>query len=133
MTSDNTAASSPGLFARLSDKLGSTRRAIGTGLGDLLLGKREINADILEDIETILLTADVGIGVTQQLLDQITDELARKQLSDGDAVYGAIQRHMLEILQPSEVPLQISADHKPMVILAGLWTCLLVSLLVSGT
>ncbi len=114
---DNT-TSSPGLFARLGDKLGSTRRAIGTGLGDLLLGKREINADILEEIETILLTADVGIEVTQQLLEQITDELARKQLDNGDAVYAAIHRHMLEMLQPSEVPLSISADHKPMVILA---------------
>lgn len=115
---DNTTTRSSGLFARLGDKLGATRRAIGTGLGDLLLGKREINADILEDIETILLTADVGIEVTQQLLDQITDELARKQLSDGNAVYGAIQQYMLEMLQPSEVPLQISADHKPTVILA---------------
>lgn len=115
---DNTSSKSPGLFARLGDKLGSTRRAIGAGLGNLLLGKREINADILEEIETILLTADVGIEVTQHLLEQITDELARQQLSDGDAVYAAIQQHMLEILQPSEMPLQISTEHKPMVILA---------------
>ncbi|HEX19361.1 MAG TPA: signal recognition particle-docking protein FtsY, partial [Acidiferrobacteraceae bacterium] len=49
---------------------------------------------------------------------RITNELERKQLSDGNAIYSAIQRHMLEILQPSEAPLQISADHKPTVILA---------------
>ena len=110
-------AKKPGFFARLSQKLSKTRNNLTEGLADLFLGKKEINEEILEELETRLLMADVGINVTTQLLDQIRDSVSRKSLSNVDELFAALKVQMKEILAPVSKPLVIDTSHQPYVLL----------------
>ncbi len=109
--------SKPGMFARLKDSLTRTRDSLGEGLGTLVLGKKAIDAELLEDIETQLLSADVGVEATQAIIDDLTQRVARKQLNDADALMAALRADLQAILMPSSRPLTIPAAIKPFVIL----------------
>ena len=85
-------------------------------IGDLLPG-RAIDADALDELETRLLTADVGVEATEVILDDLRRRVARKELADLDALIAALGQSMREILAPVEQPLGIDAGHKPFVIL----------------
>lgn len=104
-----------GLFARLKQGLSKTRSTLATGMGNLFLGKKTIDASILEEIETALLTADVGIETTQQLIQPLTQKLARKELNDPVMVQQYLQDEMKALLRPYAKPLTITT--KPYVIL----------------
>ena len=107
-----------GFFARLSSKLSKTRNNLTEGLADLFLGKKEINEEILEELETRLLMADVGIKVTDQMLTSIRDSVSRKSLSNVDELFAALKVQMKEILEPVSKPLVVDTEiHKPYVIL----------------
>ncbi len=106
-----------GFFARLSSKLSKTRNNLTEGIADLFLGKKEINEDILEELETRLLMADVGINVTDQMLTSIRDSVSRKSLSNVDELFAALKVQMKDILEPVSEPLVIDTSHKPYVIL----------------
>ena len=106
-----------GFFARLTSRLSKTRNNITEGLADLFLGKKEINEEILEELETRLLMADVGINVTDQLLTSIRDSISRKSLSNVDDLFAALKIQMKEILEPVSKPLVIDKSHTPYVIL----------------
>lgn len=86
------------VFQRVKQGLSKTRHHLGQGLGRLLLGKKTVDAEVLESLETLLLTADIGIKTTEMLVQYVVAGLARKELSDGDAVFKALQAHMLELL-----------------------------------
>jgi fused signal recognition particle receptor len=107
----------PGLFARLAKGLKRTRSGLTEGVASLMLGKKVIDEDVLEEIEALLLTADVGIEATQSIIDDLTKRLQRKQLNDGDALFAALTEDMLAILEPVCQPLQIPQSDKPFVIL----------------
>lgn len=87
------------------------------GLGNLLLGKKTIDDDLLEDIETQLLLADVGVDATRQIIDDLTAKVKRKELADVSALLQNLQQQLIQILLPCEQPLVISEDIKPYVIL----------------
>ena len=106
-----------GFFQRIKQGLSRTSNNLSSGLANLLLGKKEIDEELLEDIETLLLTADIGIEATSEIIDELTASVERKQLTDGDAVYTALQRHLSQILQPVEKPLHIDGQKQPYVIL----------------
>lgn len=97
---DKQEAETPGLFGRLGGKLASARASLGRNLGDLLLGKREIDDALLEELETLLLRADVGVDATQEIIDQITDGVHRRELSDAEAVYEKLREILVAILAP---------------------------------
>ncbi len=105
-----------GLFGRLRDRLTRTRENLGDGLGDLLLGKKEIDDDLLEELETRLLMADVGIEATQEILNELPNRLRRRDSNDPEALMNALKEGMLELLSPCEAPLEI-AQQQPYVIL----------------
>lgn len=107
----------PGLFARLKSGLSRTRHGITGGLADMLLGKKAIDDDVLDEIETLLLTSDVGVEATQEIVTDLTQRISRKQLADGDALFGALREDMAAILTPASAPLQVDSQHKPFVIL----------------
>jgi fused signal recognition particle receptor len=86
-------------------------------LATLVLGKKTLDAELIDTIETQLLTADVGVDATQQLLDHLTQALARKELKNSDAVLQSLQQEMCRILEPCEKPLSIDENKKPYVIL----------------
>jgi len=87
-----------GVWTRFQQGLGKTRAGLGGALGRLLLGKKEIDAELLEELEHVLVAADVGVKTTQTLLAELTEGLERKQLADGDAVLDALQTKMMALL-----------------------------------
>ena len=109
--------SRPGLFARLKAGLTRTRSGITDGLADLVLGKKAIDDDVLDEIETLLLTSDVGVEATQQIVSDLTGRIQRKQLADADALFSALREEMSAILAPSAYPLEIDPSAQPFVIL----------------
>ena len=82
-----------------------------------MAGQKTINADLLEEIETSLLMADVGIDVTTKIINHLTTSLERQQLGDSDALTSALKQELLSILAPCSKPLQIPKQDKPFVIL----------------
>ncbi|MBE9515831.1 MAG: signal recognition particle-docking protein FtsY [Proteobacteria bacterium] len=106
-----------GLFSRLGQKLGATRRSLGSGLGNLLLGHKQLDQNLLDELEEVLLTADIGIEATDHIIGSITDKIARKELADPQAVYSAIQDELNEILLPRQQPLSIPDDIRPYIIM----------------
>lgn len=106
-----------GFFRRIKQGLSRTSSSLSNGLANLLLGKKEIDDELLEDVETLLLTADIGIDASTEIIDSLTDSVARKQLTDGDAVYAALQQQLTDIISKVEQPLVVADDKKPYVIL----------------
>ena len=106
-----------GFLARFKQGLSKTRHQLGDGLGRLLLGKKEIDASLLDDLEELLLSADLGIETTTTILQQLSDDLARAQLADGDAVYAALKMRLQAMLAINAPPLTLTTDKLPFVIL----------------
>lgn len=113
----DTTQSKKGMFSRLRDRLSKTRGSLTDGMADLLLGKKTIDDDLLEELETRLLSADVGIEATTRIIDDLTRRVSRKELNDPEALFNALCEDMVDILQPVEQPLQIDTQKRPYVIL----------------
>jgi fused signal recognition particle receptor len=105
-----------GFFKRLRAKLNTGPAWLTTDITELLPG-RKIDAQILDELETRLITADVGVAATTQILDGLRKAVARKELNDVDALLKALHAAMLAILRTVEQPLAIDATIKPFVIL----------------
>ncbi|MBB1384303.1 signal recognition particle-docking protein FtsY [Pseudoalteromonas sp. SG45-5] len=105
-----------GFFSRLKKGLLKTRLNIGSGFASIFSGKK-IDDDLFEELETQLLTADLGVDTTMKLIDRLTDGANRKQLKDGDALYELMKQEMATMLKTAEQPLVIPVDKKPFVIL----------------
>jgi fused signal recognition particle receptor len=96
------------------------RRALtrtGEGIGSLFLGGKAIDDELLEELETLLLMADVGMDATANILAEITDRLNRKALKDSDALKTALSEILQAKLEPCALPLDLSGEHQPFVIL----------------
>jgi fused signal recognition particle receptor len=105
------------LYLRLTTQLKKTRTGLGSVLSGIPLGQKEINADLLEQIESSLLMADIGVDVTGDIISQLTQNLERHQLNDGEALETTLKQILLDILQPSCQPLIIPQQDGPYVIL----------------
>ena len=108
--------SKPGFFARLRARLTRPGAGLGSELARLF-GARRIDAEVLEELETRLLAADVGVTVTQELLEGLRARVARQQLGDVDALLQALQADITAVLQPVAQPLRIDPSRKPFTIL----------------
>lgn len=104
-------------FSRIKKGLQKTRHQLTEGLANLVLGKKQVDADLIEEVEDLLLTADVGPSVTQDIIQLLSLKLARNQLADGQAVWEILQQQLTELLQPCEQAFMINSEHKPTVIL----------------
>jgi fused signal recognition particle receptor len=116
MTNDTDPSRPLGFFKRLRAKLNQGPAWLTADLADLLPG-RKIDAGILDDLETRLITADVGTEATRRILDELRKRVDRKELDDVDALLKALQDAMLDILKPVEKPLAIDPNIRPYVIL----------------
>ena len=85
-------------------------------LGDLLVA-RSIDAALLDELETRLLTADVGVEATNAILEELRASVARSELTDASALVVALRRSLVAILEPVARPLDVDRAHKPFVIL----------------
>ncbi len=106
-----------GWFARLKQGLSKTSASLGEGMASLFLGKKAIDDELLDEIETRLLTADVGVEATSAIIQSLTQKVARKQLTDSGALYTALQDELTALLKPVEQPLRIDSAKQPYVIL----------------
>lgn len=102
--------SKPDLFTRFKQGLRKTRHQLGDGIARLLLGKKEIDADVLEEVETALISADVGFAMTQDIIESLTAEIQRNELADGAAVVAALRAKLTATLLPCAQPLTIPAN-----------------------
>ncbi len=102
-------------FKRLKTGLSKTRSSLGAGVGNIFLGKKTIDDELFEELETLLLMADVGIETTQKILDNLTTQVKRKSLNDPATLQEALKDQLTQILAPCEQPLSI--DQKPFVLL----------------
>lgn len=105
------------LYLRLKTQLKKTRTGLGSVLSNIPLGQKSINADLLEEIESSLIMADIGVDVTTEIISQLTDNLQKHQLNDGEALEASLKQILLEILQPCCQPLTIPQQSTPFIIL----------------
>ncbi len=109
-------ADKPGFFKRLRARLNRGDSWLTADLAELVRG-RQIDAAILEELETRLITADVGVEATTRILDDLRRRVARKELADVDALVAALRQSITEILEPCARPLVIDDSRRPFVIL----------------
>ncbi len=107
----------PGMLSRLRSRLAKTRTGFADGLASLLLGKKTIDQDLLDELEMQLLTADIGIDLTDRILKELTERLKRKQLDDPEALYRILKEQLAAVLKPVDQPLLIPEQDSPFVIL----------------
>ncbi len=105
------------VFERIKQGLGKTRASLTGGLADLFSVGKKIDEDLLEEIETTLLMADVGVTATSEIIDALTEKLERNQLKDGEALRKALRDELHGLLKEVTRPLEIDAGKQPYVIL----------------
>lgn len=107
--------SKKGLWGRLKSGLGKTRNQFASGMGNLILGEKEIDDTALEELETALLLTDVGIDTTTEIMEQLTARVRRRELNNTSALYEALAGLLEEVLVPFAKPLVIGSE-RPFVI-----------------
>ncbi len=105
------------LLASLTQGLKKTRDSLTSGLATLILGKKFIDQELLDEIETRLLIADIGVEATQKIIQDLTTRVSRKQLNDAESLWQALQTELKLMLQPCSQPLIIPKSEKPFVLL----------------
>lgn len=115
MSEPNTPESS--FFSRMKAGLSRTRSSFSNGMATLLIGAKEIDDELLEEIETQMLVADIGMDATRRILDKLTEQVARHELTHSHALYRALQQELADLLEPHVAPLVIDSSKKPFVIL----------------
>ncbi|MBL3556043.1 MULTISPECIES: signal recognition particle-docking protein FtsY [Marinobacter] len=105
------------VFERIRQGLGKTRANLTGGLADLFSVGKKVDEDLLEEIETTLLMADVGVTATSEIIESLTDKLQRNQLKDGEALRKALREELHGLLADVTKPLEIDTAKKPYVIL----------------
>jgi fused signal recognition particle receptor len=110
--SDKSTTQQSGLFSRLKRGLSRTSE----GMGSLLLGAKEIDSDLFEELETRLLMADVGVEATVDIIESLTRRVSRRELTRPEALQGALKEELLALLEPCQKPLNVTSN-KPFVIL----------------
>jgi fused signal recognition particle receptor len=96
-----------GFFTRLKQGLSKTRHSFTNSIAALLLGRKEIDADLLDELEMILLTADVGVDATDRIIQNLTEQVSRKELKEPEALLNALKTQLQSIVEPISQPLEI--------------------------
>jgi fused signal recognition particle receptor len=103
---------SPGFFGRLREKLARSANRIAGDFAGLLRG-RQIDAELLDDLEARLIGADLGVTATQDILEKLRASVARRELTDADALLAALRTELLAIVTPCARPLAINRSRRP--------------------
>ena len=108
---------SGGFFSRMRQGLSKTSANLGEGMANLFLGEKEIDDELLEEMETRLLMADVGIEATTMIMETLQQRVTRRQVASRKALYRALQDELEALLAHVAKPLDIDTSKKPYVIL----------------
>ncbi|MGO9230719.1 MAG: signal recognition particle-docking protein FtsY [Bryobacteraceae bacterium] len=92
----------PSLLEKLKSGVQKTRAGLVSAIEDAIQGKKEIDADLLEELESTLIASDMGARTVEEILERIRQRVERHQLGDAAELKGLIREHLLEILQASE-------------------------------
>src|ERR1700694_4645190 len=92
----------PTLLEKLKSGVQKTRAGLVSALEDAIQGKKEIDAGLLDELEFTLISADIGVRTTEEILERIRERVERHQLNDAAELRGLIREHLLEILEASE-------------------------------
>ncbi|MEJ1471879.1 MAG: signal recognition particle-docking protein FtsY [Candidatus Sedimenticola sp. (ex Thyasira tokunagai)] len=106
-----------GLFGRLKERLSRTRSNLTDGLANLVLGHKKIDDDLLEELETLLLMADVGVDTTSRIIDNLSQQVKRNELSDPETLTRVLKEQLLETLSGCDTPVAQPTEGRPQVIL----------------
>ncbi len=104
-------------FDRVKKGLSKTGDVLSSSLSNLVMGKKIIDKGVLDDLETRLLMADLGVDVTNEVIALLTERVARNELDNVDALYQTLQQILREKLSTIESPLKLNDKSKPYVIL----------------
>lgn len=119
MTEDNVAEqkahSKLSFLAQIFQGLGKTRSNLKEGIEKLILGEKSISQSMIDEIETTLLLADVGALAVAAIINELTQQVARHELDNAEALYGALKLALTNLLSPCEKSLTF--DQQPFVIL----------------
>ena len=105
------------VLQRLKTRLSRTRANFTDGLANLVLGHKQIDDELLEELETLLLTADVGVEATCRIIDNLTEQVQRRALSDPQALANTLKQQLADILKNIDAPVKQASAGKPQVIL----------------
>ncbi|MBW2466923.1 MAG: signal recognition particle-docking protein FtsY [Deltaproteobacteria bacterium] len=106
-----------GLFKRLQERLSKTRDSLVSRVDNLFLGKKQIDAELLDELEEILITADLGVYTTLDLLDEIRAKVSRQELKDPQALKSALKKRMLSFFDWYETTEMKFPEKGPFVIM----------------
>ncbi len=109
----------PTLLERLKSGVQKTRAGLVTRLEDMLQGAKQIDADLLDELEFTLISSDIGVRTTQEILDRIRERVDRSQVADAAEIENLIREHLLEILQASERPMPRVSEPPAVVLVVG--------------
>jgi len=109
----------PTFFEKLQQGIKKTREGFSQKLEDLFAGRKEIDADLLDELEYVLISADIGVRTTNEILELVRQRLDRKQLKDIDELRSVIRQHLLEVLRLPERPLPRVAQPPAVVLVIG--------------
>ncbi|MGQ9812885.1 MAG: signal recognition particle-docking protein FtsY [Dissulfurimicrobium sp.] len=104
------------LFKRLKERMNKTREGFVRQMDQLILGKKEIDSELLDELEEVLVTADIGISTTQEIFNKIRNEVKRRELSDPNVLRDRIKGQILSLLQVDAPPINWRRT-KPFVVL----------------
>lgn len=116
-TQTETVTEKKGFFSRIKAGLAKTRSTLTSGIATLLLGKKVLDEELIDLIEMQLLTADVGVEATSQLINNLVNKLGRKELTDNQIVLNTLREEMLNILKPCQASLTIPNSSAPFIVL----------------
>ena len=108
-----------GWYRRLKQGLSRTRGQLSNGLGAVFLGRKTIDAELIEELETILLMADVGIETTNYVLDALTARVSRQALSDSGALLESLKQTLIDVVAPSEEAFTHASQSPTVILMVG--------------
>ena len=109
----------PGFFERLKLGLKRTKDGLVGRIDALVLGKKEIDADTLEELEEILITSDIGVKTTVELIRTLESRLGRNELKDGEALRAALKEEILSRLEAHHATLDMTGHHPFVLLVIG--------------
>jgi fused signal recognition particle receptor len=109
----------PTLLEKLKSGVQKTRDGLVSRIEDVISGRKEIDADLLEELEYTLIGADIGVTTTNEILDRIKERVDRKLVGDAGELRGLIREYLLEVLQANDRPLAYLAEPPAVIMVVG--------------
>ena len=94
--------------ASLKDRLFKSKRRLGDGLSSILIGKKQIDDELLEELEILMISADIGIQTTDKIIESVRKKASRKELKDGDSLYQLIKVELEALLIDDNLLMPVS-------------------------